>query len=154
MTWMSVMFVIAVMFVMSVVVCSRNIETACLHFFSSSLYSGFIVTFILPYLFIYPFLYSFIYSGVMWAQCGLYQGLAYVDIDGHPVSFRKNLVLRFLTVLVLGVSAKIAKKVNISLVMSVRPYGIIRLQLDGFSWNLIFEYFSKICRINSSVFKP
>jgi hypothetical protein len=29
---------------------------------------------------------------------------------------------------------------------SVRPHGINRLPLDGFSLNLIFEYFSKICR--------
>jgi hypothetical protein len=28
--------------------------------------------------------------------------------------------------------------------LSVRPHGTTRLPLDGFSWNLIFEYFSKI----------
>jgi hypothetical protein len=36
----------------------------------------------------------------------------------------------------------------ISCVMSVRLYGTTRLPLDGFSWNLIFEYFSKICGEN------
>jgi hypothetical protein len=35
--------------------------------------------------------------------------------------------------------------------VSVRPHGTTRLQLGWFSWNLIFEYFSKICR-DSSIF--
>ena len=40
---------------------------------------------------------------------------------------------------------------TISVVMSVRPNGTIRLPLDGLSWNLIFEYFfSKSCPPNSS----
>jgi hypothetical protein len=38
-------------------------------------------------------------------------------------------------------------------VISVRPNGTTRLQLDGFSWNLIFEDFSKICQENSSFIK-
>jgi len=33
---------------------------------------------------------------------------------------------------------------------SIRPHGTTRLSLDGFSWNLIFEYFPKICVGNSS----
>jgi hypothetical protein len=36
---------------------------------------------------------------------------------------------------------------------SVCPRGTARLLLDGFSWNLIFEYFSKICWENSSLIK-
>ena len=36
---------------------------------------------------------------------------------------------------------------------SVRPRGIPRLPLEGFSRNLIFEYFSKIRRENSSFIK-
>jgi hypothetical protein len=36
---------------------------------------------------------------------------------------------------------------------SVRPYGTIRLPLDGFSWNFIFEDSSKISRENSSFIK-
>jgi hypothetical protein len=36
---------------------------------------------------------------------------------------------------------------------SVSPHGTTRLPLDGFSWNLIFEDFSKICRENSSFIK-
>jgi hypothetical protein len=34
----------------------------------------------------------------------------------------------------------------ISVRLSVRPYGTSRLPLDGFSRNLVFNYFSKICR--------
>ena len=37
--------------------------------------------------------------------------------------------------------------------MSVLLHGTTRLPLDGFSWNLIFEFFSKICRENSSFVK-
>jgi len=41
------------------------------------------------------------------------------------------------------------RKVTISFVMSVRPSaGTTRLPLDGFSWNFIFDDFSKICREN------
>jgi hypothetical protein len=54
------------------------------------------------------------------------------------------------------------RKANVSFVMSVClsvrpsvcvsvfPHGATRLSLDGFSWNLIFEYFSKICGENLS----
>ena len=44
------------------------------------------------------------------------------------------------------------RKASTSFVMSVcpsaLPHGKTRLPLDGFSWNLIFEYFSKICLEN------
>ena len=36
---------------------------------------------------------------------------------------------------------------------SVRPYRACRLQLDVFSWNLVFEYFSKIFLENSNLIK-
>ena len=52
----------------------------------------------------------------------------------------------------LGSFAKL-RKATISFVMSVRPHGTTLLQLDGFSWNLIFEDFSKICRENSRFIK-
>ena len=46
------------------------------------------------------------------------------------------------------------RKAFISFFISVRPHGTTRLPLDGFSWNLIFEdFFSKICRENSSFVK-
>ena len=49
------------------------------------------------------------------------------------------------------------RKATISFVMYVCPYvcphETTRLPLDVFSWNLIFQYFSKICRENSSFFK-
>ena len=51
----------------------------------------------------------------------------------------------------LGVFAKLPK-VTISFVMSVCPYGISRLSWNKFLWNLIFWYFSKICRDNWSFF--
>jgi len=41
------------------------------------------------------------------------------------------------------------QETTVSFVMPVRPsmrlHGTTRLPLDGFSWNLIFEYFWKIC---------
>jgi hypothetical protein len=37
--------------------------------------------------------------------------------------------------------------------LSAHPHGTTRLTLLGFSWNLIFDYFSKICRENSSFIK-
>jgi len=49
-----------------------------------------------------------------------------------------------------------ACKQTIVLVMfalSVRPHGTTLLQLDGFSWNLILQYYSEICRENSSFIK-
>jgi len=41
----------------------------------------------------------------------------------------------------------------VSLFLSVRPHGTTQLPLDVFSRNLVFEYFSKICRGNSSFIK-
>jgi hypothetical protein len=43
-----------------------------------------------------------------------------------------------------GSFAKLQKAV-ISFCMSVCPYGTTPLPLDRHSWDLIFEYFSKIC---------
>jgi hypothetical protein len=56
-----------------------------------------------------------------------------------------------------GAFAKL-RKVTISFVMyvrlsSVRPHGTARLPHDGFSWNLILTYFSKICQENLSLIK-
>jgi len=51
----------------------------------------------------------------------------------------------------LGVFTKL-RKAAISIVMSVslsvRPHETTRLPLAGFSLNLTFEYFSKICRLS------
>ena len=41
----------------------------------------------------------------------------------------------------------------LSVRLSVHPHETPRLPLVGFSWNLIFEYFWKICRDNSSFIK-
>jgi len=45
------------------------------------------------------------------------------------------------------------RKAVINFVMSVCPYGTTRLPLEGILLHLIFEYFSKICRENSSFIK-
>jgi hypothetical protein len=52
----------------------------------------------------------------------------------------------------LGSFAKLRNAI-ISFFMSVRPHGTTRLPLDGFSWNLIFEDFSKLFRENLSFIK-
>jgi hypothetical protein len=54
--------------------------------------------------------------------------------------------------MIYGCVGKIAKTFTISVCPSVHMEKT-RFPLDGFSWNLIFEYFSKICRENSSVIK-
>jgi hypothetical protein len=60
------------------------------------------------------------------------------------------------TVYVLGAFANLRKE-TIRFVtpvcLSVRPHGTTRLPLYGFPWNFVFEYFSKICRGNSSLIK-
>jgi hypothetical protein len=64
------------------------------------------------------------------------------------------------TVKFLGIFEKL-RKATINFVMSVcmpvclsvSPPGTTRLPLKGFSWNLVFEYFYKICRENSSFVK-
>jgi len=43
----------------------------------------------------------------------------------------------------LGAIAEL-RKVTINFITSVRPRGKTRLPLDGFSWNMISEYCSKI----------
>jgi len=45
------------------------------------------------------------------------------------------------------------RKATISFVTSVCPHVTMRLPLGGFSWNLIFECFSKIYQDNSSPIK-
>ena len=52
----------------------------------------------------------------------------------------------------LGAFAKL-RKVIIGFVVSVHPCRTYQLPLDGYYWNSIFEYFSKICRENSSFIK-
>jgi len=47
------------------------------------------------------------------------------------------------------------RTVSLSFCPSVHPSVLqtSQLPLDGFSWDLIFEYFSKVCRENSSFIK-
>jgi len=70
------------------------------------------------------------------------------------LTFRRFLFLVFRCI------CKIAKATNsfdMSVCLSVRssfcPHAITRLPLDGFSRNMIFEYYSEICRENSSFIK-
>ena len=66
-------------------------------------------------------------------------------------------VAAIITETILGEFVKLRKAtvnlimpVSLSVCLSVRPpihrHGTIRLELDGFSWSFILEYFSKICR--------
>jgi hypothetical protein len=50
-------------------------------------------------------------------------------------------------------SVCVSVRLSVCVCVSVRPHGTTRLPLDGFSLNFIFEYFSKICRKNSSFVK-
>jgi hypothetical protein len=43
------------------------------------------------------------------------------------------------------------QEATINLVAYARPRGTTGLLLDAFSWNLMFENFSKICRYSSSL---
>jgi hypothetical protein len=61
----------------------------------------------------------------------------------HPFSFEDTS---------LGAFAK-SRIATISFETSICLHKIFRLPLDGFLWNLIFEYFSKICRETSSFVK-
>jgi len=74
------------------------------------------------------------------------------DYVGQSPYWEANRPLAFL-----GAFAKLRKRLLASSCLfvcpSVRPHGSARLPLDGFSWNLIFEYFSKICRENSRFIK-
>jgi hypothetical protein len=62
-----------------------------------------------------------------------------------PVYFNTEIILQINAIL--GAFAEL-RQATISIVMSVCPtvhrHGATRLTLDGFSFNLIFEYFSRI----------
>jgi len=53
----------------------------------------------------------------------------------------------------LGPSQNCENRPLASSCLSVRPHGATRLPLDGFSRNLIWEYFSKMCSENSTFIK-
>jgi hypothetical protein len=83
-----------------------------------------------------------------------------VRIDGVVLDLARGLLSLYgmflnsmLILMVLGAFAKFLKttmSLRLSICSSVCPHGTVRLPLDGFSRNLVFEYFSKICRKNSS----
>jgi hypothetical protein len=52
----------------------------------------------------------------------------------------------------LGTFVKLHKVAH-RFIMSVHPHGATQPPLDGFTGNLIYEYFLKICRDNACVIK-
>ena len=84
---------------------------------------------------------------------------AYLYIRRRAETFWPNLhpgdFVTYSNIWFLGAFANF-RKATISFVMSVRPpRGITRLPLDGFSWNLVFEYFWKsVEKIQGAFLQP
>ena len=66
------------------------------------------------------------------------------SVGASETNLRVWVTMRPCCELFLGAFAKL-RKATASVVMSVCPHRTTRLLLDGFSWNLIFDYFWKIC---------
>ena len=77
-----------------------------------------------------------VHSNVLWPQ--FRTGLRSTPISGPLAKLRKAIVSFVMC---------------LSVCLSVRPHGRPRLPLDGFSWTLIADYFSKVCRENPSFIK-
>ena len=72
------------------------------------------------------------------------------QLGSHWTDFHEILCLKIFLKSVKKILAKLRKTtITFVVYLCVRPLGTTRLPLDGFSWNLIFENFSKICRENS-----
>jgi len=56
-------------------------------------------------------------------------------------------------IFVMSIYLSVCQSVCLSICLSVRPYWTVRLPLDGFSWNWIFECISKMRPENSSFVK-
>jgi hypothetical protein len=88
-----------------------------------------------------------IWTMVNWSQ--LYQKLSITCRDSRDQIFSFLLFLSRGSHTLLGVFAKF-RRASISFVMSVCPsvcpHGTTRLTVDGFRCNLLFGYFSKMCR--------
>jgi hypothetical protein len=80
-----------------------------------------------------------VHKCILWKQCALaclsLELLNVSDVLQSTLVFRQNCEKRLLAVLCLSVRP---------------PTWTSRLQLDGFSWNFIFENFSKICPLSAS----
>jgi hypothetical protein len=76
------------------------------------------------------------------------------SVHNYTITIHRRLpyLSRLLCTLFFGAFAKL-RNATMSFVMSVSPHGRTRLPLDGISWNLIVEYFSKIYRENWSSIK-
>ena len=81
-----------------------------------------------------------------------WDGLSYKKLERHSIFYSSEVFDGAPYTSFLGAFAKV-RKATISFLMCVRPHGMARLLLDGFSWNLIFEYFSKIFGDSSSFIK-
>jgi hypothetical protein len=88
-----------------------------------------------------------------------YRGVEFISHDKKVYIFLMRFLITRLpeiTVYFLNALAKLRKE-TISFVtpvcLSVRPHGTTRLPPYKYSWNLVFECFSKICRDSSSLFK-
>ena len=77
------------------------------------------------------------------------KGTLFGNTETKECSCGKREYLKRRVLSILRAFAKL-QKLTISFVMSVRPsvcpHGTTRLSLDGFSWNVIFQYFSKLSR--------
>ena len=81
----------------------------------------------------------------LWTTVGLNSSAA---VDGRASSRFKWQCLHCISY-ILGVFTKLIRATVSSVTSccpSARPHGTTRLPLDGFSWNFVFEYFSKTCR--------
>jgi len=76
-------------------------------------------------------------------------GVALPLLQGSDSSF-KVYVEAWLNSTFLGAFAKLGKATISFVSQSVCPHRTTRLPMEGFSWNFIFEYFSKVCRENLS----
>jgi hypothetical protein len=81
---------------------------------------------------------------IFYLQRYISYGLYHVLLFGAAANVRKA-TISFVTYF--------CPSLHLSVRTSVRPNGTTQLPLDGILWNLIFEYFSKICRENSNFFK-
>jgi hypothetical protein len=74
-----------------------------------------------------------------------------ITVRSVLVRFRKNepKVVWFPT----RISRRVRNITKLTFVTSVHPHGTTRLPVEEFSWNFMFEYFSKTCRENSGFIK-
>ena len=70
-------------------------------------------------------------------------------LEGGPTIYTGSTSHQVRKIAFLGMFTKL-QKVTISIIVSICPHRITWIPLDRFSWNLIFEYVSKVCGENSN----